>query len=92
MSSSILTSKGRTTIPVDIRERLGIKPGSQIEFHLRSNGSAIMRVRRGTLNDFIGILRQPGRRALSLKAMDAGIAKAVRAKQLRARAALKPPP
>lgn len=80
MSAATLTSKGQTTIPIDIRKGLGINPGDKIEFHLLSNGSASMRVQRGTLDDFIGILRQPGKRALSLKAMDEGIAKAMRAR------------
>ena len=80
MSTSTLTSKGQTTIPFDIREGLGLNPGDRIEFHLLSNGSAAMRVKRGTLNDFIGLLRRPGRRAMSLAAMDDGIAKAMRAK------------
>lgn len=80
MSASTLTSKGQTTIPFDIRKGLGLNPGDRIEFHLLSNGSASMRVKRGTLNDFIGVLRQPGRTAMSLKAMDNGIARAMRAK------------
>lgn len=80
MSAATLTSKGQTTIPVDIRQGLGINPGDQLEFHLLSNGSATMRVKRGTLDDFIGILRQPGKRAMTLKEMDAGVAKALRAK------------
>lgn len=80
MSAATLTSKGQTTIPIDIRKGLGLEPGDQIEFHLRSNGSASMRVKRGTLNDFIGVLHQPGRRALSPKAMDEGVAGALRAK------------
>lgn len=82
MSTAILTSKGQITIPIDIRKGLGINPGDKIEFHLLSNGSASMRVRRGTLNDFIGILRQPGKRALSVKAINEGIAKAMRAKHI----------
>lgn len=80
MSAATLTSKGQTTIPKDIRDGLGIAPGDQLDFHLLSNGSATMRVRRGALNDFIGILRKPGQRPLSLKAMDDGISKAMRAK------------
>lgn len=80
MSAATLTSKGQTTIPIDIRRGLGLEPGDQLEFHLRSNGSASMRVRRGTLKDFVGILHQPGRRALSVKEMDQGIARAMRAK------------
>ena len=80
MGTATLTSKGQTTIPIEIRKGLGIKPGDKIEFHLLSNGSATMRVKRGTLKDFIGILRQPGKRALSLKAMDEGVARAMRAR------------
>lgn len=80
MSTATLTSKGQTTIPIEIRKGLGINPGDKIEFHLLSNGSATMRVKRGALKDFIGILRQPGKRALSLKAMDKSVASAMRAR------------
>ena len=80
MSAATLTSKGQTTIPKDIRDGLGLAPGDQLDFHLLSNGSATMRVRRGALKDLIGILRKPGQRPLSIKAMDDGIAKAMRAK------------
>lgn len=80
MSAATLTSKGQTTIPKDIRDGLGLAPGDRLDFHLLSNGSATMRVRRGELKDFIGILRKPGQRPLSLKAMDDGIANAMRAR------------
>jgi AbrB family looped-hinge helix DNA binding protein len=83
MSAATLTSKGQTTIPADIRKGLGLEPGDQIEFHLLSNGSATMRVKRGTLKDFIGVLHQPKQQALSIKAMDDGIARTMRAKHAR---------
>jgi AbrB family looped-hinge helix DNA binding protein len=51
MSTATLTSKGQATIPIDIRRGLGINLGDQLEFHLLSNGSASMRVKRGTLDD-----------------------------------------
>ena len=80
MSVATLTSKGQTTIPKDIRDGLGLAPGDQLDFHLLSNSSVIIRVRRGALKDFVGILRKPGQRPLSLKAMDDGIAKTLRTK------------
>ena len=80
MSAATLTSKGQTTIPKDIRDGLGLAPGDQLDFHLLSDSSATIRARRGALKDFIGILRKPGQRPLSLKAMDEGIAKVMRAK------------
>lgn len=33
-----VTSKGQITIPVEFRERLGIQPGSVVEFELRAEG------------------------------------------------------
>jgi AbrB family looped-hinge helix DNA binding protein len=81
MSAATLTSKGQTTIPKDIREGLGLRTGDRLEFHLLSNGSASMRVKRGTLKDFVGILHRPGMVAVSHEAMDEGIAAAVRARR-----------
>jgi antitoxin PrlF len=80
MSAATITSKGQTTIPVDIRRGMGLKPGDQIEFHLLGNGSATMRVIRGILKDFVGLLHKDGQAPLSLKAMDEGIATTMRNK------------
>jgi AbrB family looped-hinge helix DNA binding protein len=33
-----VTSKGQVTIPKDIRDRLGIEPGSEVSFVARANG------------------------------------------------------
>ena len=79
MSAATLTSKGQTTIPLDIRKGMGLEPGDKIEFHLLSNGSATMRVKRGTVKDLIGILPRPGT-TVTTKDMDKGIAKAMRTK------------
>jgi antitoxin PrlF len=35
---TILTSKGTTTIPIEIRKQLGIKPGMQITFTKTKSG------------------------------------------------------
>lgn len=39
---TILTSKGTTTIPVEIRKQLGIKPGMQITFSKTKSGEYII--------------------------------------------------
>ncbi len=39
---STVTTKGQTTIPLDVRQALGLTAGSKIEFTLQ-NGSAVMR-------------------------------------------------
>jgi AbrB family looped-hinge helix DNA binding protein len=37
-----VTSKGQVTIPKSVRDRLGIKPGNTVEFHLAPDGSVIL--------------------------------------------------
>ena len=38
-----VTEKGQVTIPLNVRRRLGITPGSQVEFELR-DGEALLRL------------------------------------------------
>jgi len=40
-----ITSKGQVTIPVEIRERLGLLPNSEVEFIVEGNAVRIRRVR-----------------------------------------------
>lgn len=47
MAHSMVTSKGQTTIPGEIREALQIKPGDRLEYQLRGS-SATIRVHAGT--------------------------------------------
>jgi antitoxin PrlF len=45
-----VTSKGQVTIPLAVRRRLGIKPGSEVEFELDERGARLVRgtTERGT--------------------------------------------
>jgi AbrB family looped-hinge helix DNA binding protein len=38
-----LTVKGQVTIPKDVRDALGLKPGDAVEFDWNANGEAIIR-------------------------------------------------
>lgn len=38
-----VTSKGQVTIPKPVRDRLGINPGSKVEFELAQDGRAFLR-------------------------------------------------
>jgi AbrB family looped-hinge helix DNA binding protein len=40
-----ITSKGQVTIPVEIRERLGLLPNSEVEFELEGNAVRIRKSR-----------------------------------------------
>ncbi len=58
-----ITSKGQVTIPKEIRDRLGLLPGTEVEF-IEENGEARVRKtpggrRRG--EEFIAHLREAGK-------------------------------
>jgi AbrB family looped-hinge helix DNA binding protein len=40
-----ITSKGQVTIPVDIREKLGLLPNTEVEFEVSGNSVRIRKVR-----------------------------------------------
>ena len=42
-----ITSKGQVTIPVEIRERLGLLPNSEVEFIVDGSTVRIRKARRG---------------------------------------------
>jgi AbrB family looped-hinge helix DNA binding protein len=56
MIMSRMTSKGQTTIPKEIRERLGLKPGDRVAFILRGNEAVLYPV-KGSLLDLRGSLK-----------------------------------
>ncbi|HET6319841.1 MAG TPA: AbrB/MazE/SpoVT family DNA-binding domain-containing protein [Chloroflexota bacterium] len=42
-----ITTKGQVTIPVEIRERLGLLPNSEVEFSVEGTAVRIRKARRG---------------------------------------------
>lgn len=52
MPSSTLSSKGQITVPVEVRKRLGLKPGDRVEFAL-DEGQTTLRRARGPENPFL---------------------------------------
>lgn len=49
MSHSTVTSKGQTTIPGEIRDALGIKPGDRLEYAVDGDRATI-RIHPGTVS------------------------------------------
>jgi antitoxin PrlF len=41
--SVTVTSKGQVTVPKQVRDRLGIKPGSKVDFEIAEDGRAFLR-------------------------------------------------
>jgi AbrB family looped-hinge helix DNA binding protein len=66
-TESTLTSKGQTTVPKAIRERLRLKSGDRITFTLMPDGTVLMRVKNKSVMGLAGTLRRRGRKALPVE-------------------------
>ncbi len=72
-----VTDKGQLTVPKSVRDRLGIRPGTKIDFEILADGSARMRVLTRGAAGLYGLLQRRGERSRSVEDMDGGIAAAV---------------
>jgi AbrB family looped-hinge helix DNA binding protein len=52
-----VTSKGQVTIPQKVRQRLGITPGSEVDFQLDERGARLVRISAGEGSDLVGRMR-----------------------------------
>jgi antitoxin PrlF len=66
-AESTLTSKGQTTIPRVIRDRLHMKPGDRMTFTLMPDGTVLLRIKNKSLMSLGGSLRKKGQRALPVE-------------------------
>jgi len=76
MPTSRLTSKGQTTIPLQVRERLGLRQGDAIDFVFQPDGSVALRSPKRDVRSLKGLLHRPGRRVASLDEMNAAVRQA----------------
>jgi antitoxin PrlF len=75
MPSATITSKGQITIPKAIRQVLKVGIGDRLDFVVESEGRVVVRPGVTDVTDLKGLLHRPGRRPVSLEAMDAAIAR-----------------
>ncbi len=68
-TATTLTSKGQTTIPKEIRDSLGIKPGDRMTFTLMPDATVVMRVKTKRAADLAGLLHKKGRKAVPVEQM-----------------------
>ena len=60
-NDATLTSKGQTTIPKEIRDSLGMKPGDRMTFTRMPDATVVMRVQVKSVTELAGMLRKKGR-------------------------------
>jgi len=70
MATAAVTSKGQITIPLEVRKKLGIKPGDRVRFIEGENGEYILKPKTGSIMD----MHWTGK-PVSIKEMNETIAK-----------------
>ena len=70
MALATLTTKGQVTIPKKIRESLRLHAGDKIEIIVTGKGEAMIRPVSKKVDDVFCKLYKPGRKAVSIEAMD----------------------
>jgi len=64
---STLTSKGQTTIPKGIRDKLAMKSGDRMTFTLMPDGTVVMRVKNKSVLELAGLLHRKGRKPVPIE-------------------------
>lgn len=79
---STVTTKGQTTIPIEVRERLKLKAGDRIEYVFRGD-EVLIRPRNKRLADLAGFLDPPPNGPKTLQEIEEGIAAGASERALR---------
>lgn len=82
MPTAKMTSKGQITIPVEMRKKLGLKPGVRIDFYETEDGVWALRARNGSILDLKGCLPKLDH-VVTVEEMDEAIGEYVAAEYLR---------
>lgn len=77
MPTSILTSKGQTTIPKKVRDALKLKTGDRLEFIIESDNRVTLRPATADLIALDGLLDRSSTPPVSVEAMDEAVEEAV---------------
>jgi AbrB family looped-hinge helix DNA binding protein len=68
MAFSTLTSKGQTTIPLEVRTAANLKEGDRIHFTVLADSTIILRVKNRSIRDIS--IRPPARKRVSVEQMN----------------------
>ena len=77
---SKVTSRGRISIPAHIRHKLGLAPGSKVEWYERGDDVVVRRTSKYTSRDIHAALFATPQSRPSIADMDEGIRAYIRAK------------
>jgi AbrB family looped-hinge helix DNA binding protein len=75
MATATITSKGQITLPAEVRKRLNLKTGDQIDFVLEPGGALVIRTKRKPFERLRGMLKSPHRTPPTVEEMDAAVSR-----------------
>lgn len=81
MATALITSKGQTTIPKEIRDYLHVQPGDRVDFVVREDGTVVLEPATLDISDLEGALHRPGMKAVSDEEMKTAVRKRFEAKK-----------
>lgn len=85
MAIATMTSKGQMTLPKDVRDDLGLKPGDKVDI-VKEGEKYVLRPRNVKAGDLYGILHRPGERSMTTEEEDEAFAAALAEEDERIRA------
>jgi antitoxin PrlF len=71
MPESSVTSKGQTTVPLQIRESIGAVPGTRLVWHVMPDGAVIVRAKSRSILDLAASLKRPKGKRVPVEDMNA---------------------
>ena len=69
MTTSTLSRKGQTTIPMEIQRLLNLKPGDKIQYFVESDGRVSLVPKTLSFKNLKGVLPKPSK-TMSIEEMD----------------------
>ena len=75
MTAATITSKGQITIPIQVRNALGVDAGDRIEFVEMEKGQFAIVPANRSVRELRGMLRVKGRKPASIEEMNRAIAR-----------------
>ncbi len=75
MASATVTSKGQITIPIAVRDALGLAAGDRVEFVELRKGQFVVVAATRSVRELEGMFRGKSRKPVSIAEMNAAIAK-----------------
>lgn len=79
-TTATVSDKGQVTLPKPLRDRLGIRPGSRLEFVVGADGVVQLKVLPEGSTALAGLLARPGEAARSLSEHETAVTEVVRAR------------